>query len=100
MTKNIFDVEACRNGIPKNQRETGTVYMQHDIQGMVAYNNNAMHNPILVKDVAFRPVNVGSSPIVGAIFSVMKAEYVVVAEQAHRLGPAYSLSQLFLSCRL
>ena len=27
---------------------------------------------------------------VGAVFSVMKAEYVVVAEQAHPLGPAYS----------
>ena len=27
----------------------------------------------------------------GAVFSAMKAEYVVVAEQAHPLGPAYSL---------
>ena len=35
-------------------------------------------------------LNVGSSPTVGAVFSVMKAEYVVVAEQAHHLGPAYS----------
>ena len=30
----------------------------------------------------------------GAVFSVMKAEYVVVAEQAHPLGPAYSFSIL------
>ena len=35
-------------------------------------------------------LNVGSSPTVGAVFSAMKAEYVVVAEQAHPLGPAYS----------
>ena len=30
-------------------------------------------------------------PTVGAVFSAMKAEYVVVAEQAHPLGLAYSL---------
>ena len=36
-------------------------------------------------------LNVGSSPTVGAVFSAMKAEYVVVAEQAHPLGPAYTL---------
>ena len=35
-------------------------------------------------------LNVGSSPTVGAVFSAMKAEYVVVAEQAHPLGPAYN----------
>ena len=28
----------------------------------------------------------------GAVFSAMKAEYVVVAEQAHPLGPAYSIT--------
>ena len=38
---------------------------------------------------------VGSSPTVGAVFSAMKAEYVVVAEQAHPLGPAYSLPDYF-----
>ena len=35
-------------------------------------------------------LNDGSSPTVGAFFSAMKAEYVVVAEQAHPLGPAYT----------
>ena len=39
-------------------------------------------------------VNVGSSPTVGAVFSAMKAEYVVVAEQAHPLGPAYSITNI------
>ena len=34
-------------------------------------------------------LNVGSSPTVGAVYSAMKAKYVVVAEQAHYLGPAY-----------
>ena len=29
-----------------------------------------------------KPLNVGSSPTVGAVFSAMKAEYVVVVEQA------------------
>ena len=41
----------------------------------------------------FPPVNglnIGSSPTVGVVFLVMKAEYIVVAEQAHPLGPAYS----------
>ena len=41
-------------------------------------------------------LNVGSSPTVGAVFSAMKAEYVVVAEQAHPLGPAYSSPYIFL----
>ena len=36
------------------------------------------------------PVNGCFSPRVGAIFSAMKTEYVVVVEQAHPLGPAYS----------
>ena len=40
-------------------------------------------------------LNVGLSPTVGAVFSAMKAEYVVVAEQAHPLGPAYSLPNYF-----
>ena len=31
----------------------------------------------------------------GAVFSAMKAEYVVVAEQAHPLGPAYSFPSLY-----
>ena len=35
-------------------------------------------------------LNVGSSPIVRVFFSVMKTEYVVVAEQIYLLGPAYS----------
>ena len=35
-------------------------------------------------------LNVGSSPTVGAVFSAMKEEFVVVAEQVHPLGPAYS----------
>ena len=35
-------------------------------------------------------LNVGSSPTVGAVFSAMKAEYVVAAKQAHPLGPAYT----------
>ena len=30
----------------------------------------------------------------GAVFSAMKAEYVVVAEQAHPLGPAYSIHKI------
>ena len=33
--------------------------------------------------------------LVGAVFSAMKAEYVVVAEQAHPLGPAYSIPNYF-----
>ena len=36
----------------------------------------------------------------GSLFSAMKTEYVVVAEQAPPLGPAYSIIPLFLSCRL
>ena len=35
-------------------------------------------------------LNVGSSPTVGAVFSAMKIEYVVVADYACPLGPAYS----------
>ena len=30
--------------------------------------------------------------IARAVFSAMKTEYVVVAEQAHPLGPAYSIN--------
>ena len=40
-------------------------------------------------------LNIGSSPTVGAVFSAMKAEYVVVAEQAHPLDPAYSFPNYF-----
>ena len=39
-------------------------------------------------------LNVGSSPTVGAVFSAMKAEYVVVAEQVHPLAPAYSFPHI------
>ena len=45
---------------------------------------------VLVIFPSGKRLNVGSSPTVGAVFSAMKAEYVVVAEQAHPLGPAYS----------
>ena len=44
-------------------------------------------------------LNVGSSPTVGAVFKAMKAEYVVVAEQAHPLGPAYSLLYIWYKCK-
>ena len=36
---------------------------------------------------------------VGAVFLAMKAEYVVVAEQAHPLGPAYSIPCSIYRCR-
>ena len=37
-------------------------------------------------------LSVGSSPTVGAIFSAMKTEYVVVAKQAHPFGPSLFIS--------
>ena len=49
-----------------------------------------------MRSVRSTGLNVGSNPTVGAIFSAMKAEYVVAAEQAHPLGPAYSFPSLHL----
>ena len=54
-----------------------------------------MHNSSSHIHLLFMGLNVGSSPTVGAVFSAMKAEYVVVAEQAHPLGPAYSIPNYF-----
>ena len=60
------------------------------------YMNNHVHSIEWLCVPSGQQLNVGSSPTGGAVFSAMKAEYVVVAEQAHPLGPAYSFPNYFL----
>ena len=61
-------------------------YFLQDLHDLQRFYHNIDH-----WDIKLYRLNVCSSPTVGTVFSAMKAEYVVVAEQAHSLGPAYSI---------